>query len=131
MRVETGDNIGIGGFIISGSAPKHVLLRAIGPSLSQLGVPGAMADTVLELHGPGGFATVTNDNWRDDQEAAILATGIPPSNNLESAIDATLNPGAYTAILRGSVGEAGQHQYARLRKHRERHRYRGLRPGQP
>jgi hypothetical protein len=107
MRVETGDNIGIGGFIISGSAPKHVLLRAIGPSLSQLGVPGAMADTVLELHGPGGFATVTNDNWRDDQEAAILATGIPPSNNLESAIDATLNPGAYTAILRGKNNTTG------------------------
>jgi hypothetical protein len=109
MRVETGDNVGIGGFIISGSAPKHVLIRAIGPSLTQLGVPGAMADTVLELNGPGGFATVTNDNWQDDpaQAALILASGLAPANNLESAIDATLNPGAYTAILRGKNNTTG------------------------
>jgi hypothetical protein len=109
MRVQTGDNVGIGGFIITGSAPKHVLLRAIGPSLTQSGVPDALADPVLELHGPGGFATINNDNWRDDpvQQAAILATGIPPTNNLESAIDTTLNPGAYTAIVRGKNNTSG------------------------
>ena len=68
-----------------------------------------LADPVLELHGPGGFTTITNDNWRDDpvQEAAIIATGIPPSNDLESAIDATLNPGAYTAIVRGQNNSSG------------------------
>ena len=109
MRVQAGDNAGIGGFIITGSAPKHLLLRGIGPSLSQSGVPNALADPVLELHGPGGFVTITNDNWRDDpsQEAAILATGIPPANNLESAIDTTLNPGAYTVVLRGKNNTAG------------------------
>src|SRR5436190_878812 len=109
MRVQPGDNVGIGGFIIMGTAPKHVLLRAIGPSLAQSGVPDALADTVLELHGPGGFTTFTNDNWRDDpvQDAAIIATGIAPSNNLESAIDMTLNPGAYTAILRGKNNTSG------------------------
>jgi hypothetical protein len=109
MRVQTGDNVGIGGFIITGTAPKHVLLRAIGPSLTGSGVPNALADPVLELHGPGGFATITNDNWRDDpaQEAAILATGIPPTNNLESAIDTTLNPGAYTAVVRGKNNGSG------------------------
>ena len=71
--------------------------------LTQFGVPDALADPVLELHGPAPFATITNNNWRDDpaQEAAILATGIAPTNNLESAIDATLNPGAYTAIVSG------------------------------
>jgi hypothetical protein len=86
-----------------------LLLRAIGPSLSQFGVPDALTDPVLELHGPGGFATITNDNWRDDpaQQAAILATGIAPTNNLESAIDATLNPGAYTAVVRGKNNSAG------------------------
>jgi len=107
MRVQTGDNVGIGGFIISGSAPKHVLLRGLGPSIT--GVSGVLADPVLELHGPGAFATVTNDNWRDDpaQEAAILATGIAPTNNLESAIDATLNPGAYTAVVRGKNNTSG------------------------
>jgi hypothetical protein len=109
MRVQTGDNAGIGGFIISGASPKHVLLRAIGPSLAQSGIPNALADPVLELHGPGPFVTITNDNWRDDptQEALILATGIPPANNLESAIDATLNPGAYTAVLKGKNNTLG------------------------
>lgn len=109
MRVQAGDNVGIGGFIITGSAPKHVLIRAIGPSLSQFGVPNVLADPVLELHGPGVFATIANDNWRDDpvQEAAIMATEIPPADNLESAIDATLNPGAYTAVVRGKNNTTG------------------------
>jgi hypothetical protein len=109
MNVLIGDNVGIGGFIITGSAPKHVLLRAIGPSLTKLGVPNALADPVLELHGPGAFVTVIDDNWRDDpaQEAAIIATGIPPANNLEAAIDATLNPGAYTAIVKGKHNATG------------------------
>jgi hypothetical protein len=109
MRVQTGDNVGIGGFIITGTAPKHVLLRAIGPSLTPSGVPDALADPVLELHGPGAFVTITNDNWRDDpvQEAAILATGIPPTNGLESAIDATLLPGAYSAIVSGNGNTSG------------------------
>jgi hypothetical protein len=107
MRVQTGDNVGIGGFIITGTAPKHILLRAIGPSVT--GVPGVLADPVLELHRPNGLPTITNDNWRDDpvQEAAILATGLAPTNNLESAIDVTLNPGAYTAILRGKDNSSG------------------------
>ena len=66
MFVQTGDNAGIGGFIISGSAPKHVLVRVIGPSLTQFGVPNPLADPTLELHGPTGFTTVNNDNWQDD-----------------------------------------------------------------
>jgi hypothetical protein len=107
MRVQTGDNVGIGGFIITGSAPKHVLLRAIGPSLTGSGIPNALADPVLELHGPGAFATITNDNWRDTQEAEIQATGIPPTNDFESAIDATLAPGNYTAIVKGQNNTSG------------------------
>jgi hypothetical protein len=100
LRVETGDNVLIGGFIITGTQPKKVIVRAIGPSLP---LAGALADPVLELHGPGAFATITNDNWRSDQEAEIIATTIPPSNDLESAIVATLpaNGSAYTAIVRG------------------------------
>jgi outer membrane biosynthesis protein TonB len=109
MRVQTGDNVGIGGFIITGTAPKHVLLRGIGPSLAQFGVPNVLADPILELHGPDAFVTITDDNWMDDpaQKAAILATGIPPANDLESAIDATLNPGAYTAVVRGKNNTSG------------------------
>ena len=107
MRVQNGDNAGIGGFIITGSAPKHVLIRAIGPSLTGFGVPDALANPALELHGPGDFVTMTNDNWRDTQEIAIQATGIAPTDNLESAIDATLAPGAYTAVVRGNAGTSG------------------------
>jgi hypothetical protein len=102
MRVQTGENVGIGGFIITGTGPKHVILRGIGPSLTGAGVPDALADPVLELHGPTGFITITNDNWRDTQEVEIQATGLPPTNNLESAIVATLPPGAYTAIVRAN-----------------------------
>jgi hypothetical protein len=109
MRVQTGDNVGIGGFIISGTASKHALVRAIGPSLTQFGVPNALPDPALELHGPGGFVTITDNNWRDDpvQEALILATGLAPSDNFESAIDATLDPGAYTAVVRGNNNTTG------------------------
>jgi hypothetical protein len=107
MRVQTGDNVGIGGFIITGSVPKHVLLRAIGPSLTQFGIVDVLADTVLELHGPAGFVTIINDNWRDTQPLAIQATGIPPTNDLESAIVATLDPGAYTAIVQGKNSTSG------------------------
>jgi hypothetical protein len=107
MRVQTGDNVGIGGFIITGTATKHVLIRGIGPSL--VGVPNVLADPTLELHGPGSFVTVTNNNWREDptQEALIEATGIAPANDLEAAIDARLAPGAYTAIVAGNGNTSG------------------------
>ena len=77
--------------------------------MTQFGVPNALPDPVLELHGPAGFVTVTNNNWRDDpaQEALILATGLAPSSNLESAIDANLSPGAYTAVVRGNNNATG------------------------
>jgi photosystem II stability/assembly factor-like uncharacterized protein len=107
MRVQSGDNVGIGGFIITGSASKRVIVRAIGPSLTGSGVPDALADPVMELHGPTGFLTIINDNWRDTQEAEILATGLAPTNNLESAIVATLAPGNYTAIVKGKNNTSG------------------------
>jgi hypothetical protein len=99
--------VGIGGFIVTGSAPKQVLLRAIGPSLIPSGIANALADPVLELHGPAGFTTIINDNWRDNQEVEIFATGAAPGNDLESAILATLAPGNYTAILAGKNNTTG------------------------
>jgi hypothetical protein len=102
MRVLTGDGVGIGGFIISGNAPKRVILRGIGPSLTQFNVADVLPDPALELHDPAGVANISNNNWRDAQEAEILATGIPPVNDLESAIVVTLNPGPYTVILKGN-----------------------------
>src|SRR5204863_4415664 len=86
MRALTDANVGIGGFIITGASPKQVLLRGIGPSLAAFGVPNPLADPVMELHGPAGFTTVINDNWKDTQQAAIEATGLAPTNDLESAI---------------------------------------------
>ena len=107
MQVKTGDNVLIGGFIITGTDPKKVILRAIGPSLTQAGVTGALADPVLELHGSDGSLITTNDNWKDTQQTEIEATGIAPENDLESAIIATLAPDSYTAIVRGTNGSSG------------------------
>src|SRR5204863_1605946 len=104
MLVQTGAEVGIGGFIVTGTAPKRVILRGIGPSLP---ITGKLADPVMELHGPAGFTTIVNDSWRSDQEAEIIATGIPPTNDLESAIVATLAPGPYTAIVSGKNGTSG------------------------
>jgi probable HAF family extracellular repeat protein len=107
MRVQTGDRVGIAGFIIAGTAPKRVLVRVLGPSLSKFAVPNPLADPVLELHGPGSFSTITNDNWRQTQETEIQATGLPPTHNLESAIVATLTPGSYTAVASGANNTSG------------------------
>ncbi len=98
MNVGTGDNVLIGGFIVVGTDPKKVLLRAIGPSLADFDIMNALADPTIELHQPGDVA-VTNDNWKDTQEPEIMASGLAPTNNLESAILATLDPGLYTAIV--------------------------------
>ena len=100
LRVETGDNVLIGGLIITGTQPKKVIVRAIGPSLPLTGV---LADPILELHNSSGDLIAVNDNWRSDQEADIIATTIPPSDDLESAIVTTLpaNNAGYTAIVRG------------------------------
>ncbi len=96
----------IGGLIVLGQDPLRVIVRAIGPSLP---VPGALGNPTLDLHDGNGALIVSNDNWRDDpaQEAEIIATGIPPSNDLESAIVRDLAPGNYTAIVRGVNNTTG------------------------
>ena len=126
LAVGTGDDVLIGGFIITGTSPMNVILRAIGPSLTAVGITDVLADPLLELHLADG-TIVTNDNWRDTQEQEIIATGIPPANDLESAIVATLDPGAYTAIVSGrnagtgvalvevyDLGSTGQSQLANI-----------------
>jgi autotransporter-associated beta strand protein len=100
LDILTGDKVLIGGFIITGPSPKEVILRAIGPSLELSGLTGVLADPVLELHAPDG-TVIINNNWKDTQEQEIIDTGLEPSDDLESAIVATLDPGAYTAIVRG------------------------------
>ena len=108
-RVLTGEHVLIAGFIVTGTEPKKVIIRGIGPSLS--GVPGALADPTLELH-QGSTTLAVNDNWKiasngSSQQAEVEATTVPPSNDAESAIVMTLNPGSYTAILSGKNGGTG------------------------
>ncbi len=107
LRVETGDNVLIGGFIVTGTQPKRVLVRAIGPSLP---LTGTLANPTLELRDGSGALIRSNDDWRiGGQEAEIVATTIPPSNDLESAIVATLpaNNASFTAIVRGANNGTG------------------------
>jgi autotransporter-associated beta strand protein len=104
--VETGDNVMIGG-LIAGNQAMHVMVRALGPSLTQFGIANALADPTLELHDGDGAIIAFNDDWRDTDEAAIEATGIPPSDDKESAILAMLAPGNYTAIVRGQNDTTG------------------------
>jgi hypothetical protein len=103
LRIELGDNALIGGFIISGTQPKRVIVRAIGPSLASFGIVGAISDTVLELRNSSGALIAFNDDWQSDQQAEIIGTGLAPSHIWESAIVTTLpaNNSAYTAVVRG------------------------------
>jgi hypothetical protein len=100
LRVETGDNVLIGGFIVTGTQPKRVIVRAIGPSLP---FGGTLPDPTLSLYDGNGTLIAFNDDWRSNQEAEIIATGIPPTNDLESAMVVTLpaNNSGYTAIVAG------------------------------
>jgi hypothetical protein len=113
LNISTRGNVGIddavmiGGFIVGGAAPSKVMLRAIGPSLSAAGITGTLSDPVLELHDSQGSLIYQNDNWRSTQEKQIIATSAAPTNDKESAIIATLEPGAYTAIVRGANKTTG------------------------
>ncbi len=105
-RVETGDNVMIGGFIVGGTEPANVLVRALGPSLADAGVSGSLQDPILELHDANGNS-ITNDDWRSDQALEIIASTVPPSNDTEPALVAALVPGNYTAIVRGKNDTSG------------------------
>jgi hypothetical protein len=102
--VETGDAVMIGGFIVTGSESKRVIIRGIGPSMTSMGVPGVVSDPILRLFGPTGDPIGVNDNWQDTQQAEIQATGLAPLDSRESAIVATLQPAAYTASVAGTNG---------------------------
>lgn len=109
-RVGSGDNILIGGFILTGSQDKRVILLAKGPSLSSGGSPvaGRMSDSTLKLHDGNGVLLATNDDWKDSPERAqIEASGFAPSHDKESAILRTLAPGLYTGVLTGKDNSTG------------------------
>ena len=98
--VQVDDNIMISGLFIANQATQ-VVVRALGPTLADFGVAGAMVDPTLEIVNGDGTTLATNDNWKDTQEAAIMATNLQPPKAVESAILATLAPGRYTLQLRG------------------------------
>lgn len=144
LPVLTGENALIGGFIVLGDQPKNVIIRAIGPSLGQAGVNGALADPVLELIASDGTVIASNDNWKDAQQQEIQQTGVAPSNDLESAI---MRFSAAGQLHRGPARqerehwrwacrglrpesdlrlEAREHQHARLRGHRRKCPHRRL-----
>jgi len=114
--VQTGDNVMIGGFIVQGTGPKRVIIRAIGPELSQYGVPDPLANPRLELHNAAGALIGSNDDWQHtiiggvitrNQVSDIQNSGHAPTNAAESAIIADLPPGNYTAIVRGVNNTTG------------------------
>lgn len=116
LQIGLDDKVAINGFIVGGTGTKPMMLRALGPSLSQQGVAGSLADPFLELHDSTGAVIASNDNWQttqiggllvEDQVAAIRASNIAPSNAAEAALIADLSPGFYTAIVRGTNGGTG------------------------
>jgi len=114
--VQTGDNVMIGGFMVQGTEPKRVIIRAIGPELTQHGVPDALANPTLELHDGTGALIASNNNWAttiiggiitSNQVHEIQASGYVPGDPLESAIIADLPAGNYTAVIRGVNNTTG------------------------
>jgi hypothetical protein len=112
--VGAGENVSIGGFIVAGTEDKKVLLRGLGPSLTQAGVNGVLADPTLELRDATGGLIAFNNNWKDSHETEISQTGLAPANEAEAAMLATLpakpvsqGGAAYTAILAGNNGKTG------------------------
>jgi hypothetical protein len=105
--VELGDKVMIGGFIITGNSAKSVVVRGLGPSLSSTGLTDLLLDPVLELRSSNGSLIFKNDNWKDDQRSLIEGTVFEPTDDRESVIVVTLQPGAYTAILTGKGQTTG------------------------
>jgi hypothetical protein len=108
LRIASG-GVGIGGFIITGSAPKKVIVRAIGPSLQAQGLENVMADPVLTIHGEQEEPVASNDNWQDGADSAsqLSAIGMAPASELEAALVVTLPPGKYTAVVESKNATGG------------------------
>lgn len=107
--VKTGENVMIGGFILGGTSsnPAQLVVRAIGPTLGQFGVPGALADPQLTIVNGNGVAIAFNDNWQDNQADQLRGLQLQPNAPAESAIVATLPPGNYTAVVAGKFNTTG------------------------
>jgi hypothetical protein len=107
LRVETGDKLMIAGFIVTGNAPKKVVIRGMGPLLGSFGISDFLQDPFLELRSANNTLVQSNDNWKDTQQAEIQNSGLAPGDDREAVIVATLTPGIYTALLTGKGGTTG------------------------
>ncbi len=105
--IQTGADVLIGGFILGGSDPSNLIVRALGPSLLQAGISDVLIDPTLDLRDANGTLLASNDNWADTQQAEITASGLAPSDPREAAIEQTLSPGSYTATVSGKGGGIG------------------------
>ena len=106
--VSGGDNVLIGGFIVTGTDPKSVVLRALGPSLSGMGLSAVLTDPVLSVYNSSGTLIAINDNWQDDPiHSVVEANGLAPANPSEAAVARSLPPGAYTVVVSGKDATAG------------------------
>jgi hypothetical protein len=106
-KVDGGDNVMIGGFIVGGGQPTDVIVRALGPSLGKAGVANAVDDPMLEMYDGNGVLLAQDDDWRASQEQVLLQKGLAPADERESAMFLTLQPGAYTAVVRAKNNGAG------------------------
>ncbi|MBS0659297.1 MAG: hypothetical protein JSR82_13730, partial [Verrucomicrobia bacterium] len=106
-RVQTGDNVLIGGVAVRGDGPRRVLVRALGPSLGDYAIPTTLADPMLRVFDATGTLVASNDNWRSAQQAAIQATGLAPRSDFEAALIVDLPPGNYTVIVSGQGNSVG------------------------
>ena len=107
-QVGTGGGVLIGGFIIGGNQSKEVVVRALGPTLTNAHVANALPDPTIELHDGNGATLQFNDNWEQGPDAATISSkGFAPSDERESALLATLNPGNYTAVVQSASGVTG------------------------
>jgi hypothetical protein len=107
LLVESGQHVGIAGFIITGNTAKKIIVRALGPTLAQFGVPDVLQDPALDLYDSSNNLIASNDNWKSSQQAEIQASGYAPVDNHEAAIVQTLAPGNYTAVVRGVNATVG------------------------
>ena len=105
LAVQTANNVGIAGFVIIGSGQKKVCIRALGPTMTS--VQGVLADPKLDVYDKTGTVIASNDNWWSSQQDEIMAAGLAPNNDTESGLIITLNPGPYTAIVRGVKNTTG------------------------
>ena len=104
LRVQTGDNVLIGGFIITGAQPKRLLIRALGPSLP---LAGKLGNSQLQVYNSAGQVVAENNDWRSEHEADLLATNAAPPHDLEAAVTGLFDPAAYTVIVSGVNGATG------------------------